>query len=568
MDAEGKGSTALTSAETTIEIVPSTSQRDGQVEVLTVIDRSPKKTGRGWRFWLVFVALELCVILSALDLASVATALPVIIHDLNGTASFAWVSAGYTLASACVLPMSGHLADIFGRRPVLITFILLFALGSIICATARSINMLIASRVIQGIGSGGMQTLTMTVVGDLVTLRERGTFNAITGATFSVASVIGPSIGGAFAQQTTWRGLFYLNIPLSAIAITVIVIFLRLWQPKVNSYVESFLQLDWLGNTLIIGGGTSCIIGLTWAGFSHPWKSVEVLIPFVIGLVCLIVAFLYEFLLARHLSSIVSNRTSFSGYFGSFMHGLVIYSASFYLPVYFQAVKLAPPVLSGLYILPSALTLSPSAIIQGILVNKTGRYRLINAIGWCGILIGMGLFCLLRVDTPVAVSIPFQIIAAAGFGFLFVTTFSVLAPLEVENNAQALAFLTFARTFSQSWSIAIGATILQTRLRHCLPAAFLNQFHAGDDISYVAISLIRSLQQPLQDEVRLAFANSLLTLWHVLLAFCAAGLLSVLLQKDLPLHNDRNERWGLEERQGQPQAENPKENEDPGKENV
>ncbi|KAH7908664.1 iron permease [Hygrophoropsis aurantiaca] len=505
---------------------------------------------RGWRFWLIFLALCASTFLSALDLASIATALPSIVHNLNGTESFAWVSAAYTLACTSILPLSGKLADIFGRREVMLTSLLSFALGSVLCATAKSMTMLIAGRAIQGVGSGGIQSLTAIVISDLVTLKERGFFIALTGATYSLATAVGPFVGGAFAQDVTWRWLFYLNLPLCGIALIIVAFFMRLRKPPSMSLRTSLLALDWIGNTLIIGGTTSCLIALTWAGVTYSWQSFQIIVPLVIGLVALAAALLYETCYASHPTvprSILSNRTSLSGYFGTFLHGAVSILVFFYLPIYFQAAKLASPLRSGLYFFPMAFAISPAAIAQGIIISKTGRYRLVNFVGWSLMFLGIGLLCLLHPDSSIGESIPFQLIAAVGMGLLYATQFSVLAPLDPKLNAQALSFLIFTRSFSQSWSVSIGATILQNRLLAKLPGDFVAGFAPGADISYTAIPQLPSLPPPIRDEARTAFADSLIVLWKVAIVVCAVGLLSVFAQKSMPLHQKMDGRWGMEE---------------------
>ncbi|KAI0716366.1 iron permease [Earliella scabrosa] len=536
---------------------------------------------RGWRFWVIFLALSLALFLTALDLASISTALPSIIHDLDGTDSFAWVSSAYTLSCTAILPLSGRLADIFGRRSVMLMAIVIFAAGSAITGAAGTMGMLIAGRTIQGIGSGAIQVLNAIIIADLVPLKERGLFNSLTGATFSVASATGPFIGGAIAQRTTWRWLFYLNLPLCGIAFAVCLVFLKLRKPKLESYRDAFFAIDWIGNAMIIASAALCIIALTWAGVQYPWSSVQVVAPLVIGLAGLPAALLYDMYYASHPVvpiAILNNRTSISGYVGSFLHGLVINSVPFYLPTYFQAAKIATPILSGLYMFPTAIAISPSAIVQGILISKTGKYRLFvrpsplplfsshphpsaqvltcsnsasqNVLGWCAMFVGVGLLTLLDENSHVALSIPFQIIAAVGFGFLYATTFTVLAPLDPTQNAAALSFLLFVRTLSSAWSIAISATILQNRLQTLLPPAFLARIPPGHDIAYSAIPLIPSLPPALRAQVRAAFADSIRLIWHVLLAFCGAGLLSVGVQRHVALHAKMDERWGLEKKSG------------------
>ncbi|KAI0739203.1 Mfs1.1 [Daedaleopsis nitida] len=510
-----------------------------------------QSTRRGWRFWIIFLALSMALFLTALDLASVSTALPSIIHDLDGTDSFVWVSSAYTLACTAILPLSGRLADIFGRQVVLLVSILIFAAGSAVTGAASSMTMMIIGRTVQGIGSGGIQVLNAIVIADLVPLKERGIFQSLTGATFSLASATGPFIGGAIAQRTTWRWLFYLNLPLCAIAFVVCFFFLRLRKPKIESYASAFSAIDWIGNGLIIGSASSCIIALTWAGIQYPWSSVQVIVPLAIGLIGLPIALLYDKYFAASPVvpiSIINNRTSLAGYAGSFLHGLVVNSVPFYLPTYFQAAKIATPLLSGLYIFPTAICISPAAIVQGVIISKTGKYRLMNVLGWGAMFLGVGLLTLLDEKSSVAITIPFQIIAAVGFGFLYATTFTVLAPLDPTQNAAALSFLLFFRTLSSAWSVAISATILQNQLHSLLPRAFLAQIPAGHDIAYSAIPLIPTLAPDLQHAVRAAFAASIRLVWYVLLVFCGLGLLSVVFQKHIVLHAKMDNRWGMEEK--------------------
>ncbi|KAJ7016171.1 MFS general substrate transporter [Mycena alexandri] len=505
---------------------------------------------RDWRFWVIFIALCLSIALCGLDIGALATALPSIIHDLNGTDSFAWVSTGYTLATTAILPLSGRLAEVLGRRDVLLASLVLFAVGSAVCGAAHSMTVLVAGRVIQGIGSGGIQSLTAIVVADVVPLKDRGLFNALIGMTFSVTTAAGPFIGGVIVQKTTWRWLFYINLPMAGLAVISVFGFLRLRQPSRPNFLQCVASLDLLGNTMIIGSATSCILALTWAGVTHPWNSTRVLAPLIIGMVGLVGALLYEMFIAGYPSiprSIVSNCTSLSGYIASFIHGLIITSVAFYLPVYFQGVKEALPLLSGLYIFPMAAVISPSAILQGVLISKFGRYKLVSGIGWSAMMLGVGLLLILNINTSIGTTVPLQLIAAFGFGLLYATTFTVLAPLDVGLNSAALSLLLFARTFSQSWSIAIGATILQNELRHQLPAEFIASFVPGQDLTYVSIPLIRSLSEPLRTQVRIAFANSLRLMWKVLLGLCGAGLLTVFLQREIPLHRNTNPRWGIKD---------------------
>ncbi|KAI0332877.1 Mfs1.1 [Cubamyces sp. BRFM 1775] len=513
---------------------------------------------RGWRFWVIFLALCLSLFLTALDLASVYTALPSIVHDLEGADSFVWVSSAYTLSCSAVLPMSGRLADIFGRQRVLLVAIVLFAAGSAVTGAADTMGKIIIGRTIQGVGSGAIQVLVAIVTADLIPLKERGFFQSITGATFSFASATGPFIGGALAQHASWRWLFYLNLPLCGLAFAVVLVFLRLRKPPIESYKKAFLAVDWIGNAIIIASSTSCIVGLTWAGIRYPWSSAQVIAPLVVGVLGLCGALVYDAYVASHPvipTAIIKHRTTLGGYIGSFFHIMVANSITFYLPTYFQASKVASPLLSGLYIFPTVICISPAAILQGILVSKTGRYRLINFVGWCGMITGVGLLTLMKASTPVAVSIPFQMLAAVGVGFVYSTTFSVLAPLEPTQNASALSFLLFMRTFSSAWASSISATVFQNRLNARLPRAFLALIPPGQDVTYSGIPLIGGLPAPLQDEVRRVFAESIHLVWYISLGLCGAGFVSVGMQRHVPLHAKMDDRFGMKDKKAKADEE-------------
>ncbi|KAI0676596.1 major facilitator superfamily domain-containing protein [Trametes maxima] len=537
---------------------------------------APTHTKRGWRFWLIFLGLCLSLFLTALDLASVYTALPSIVHDLHGADSFVWVSSAYTLSCATVLPLSGRLADIFGRQAVLLGAIVLFAAGSAVTGAAGSMRMIIAGRTIQGVGSGAIQVLVAIVTADLIPLKERGFFQSVTGATFSVASATGPFIGGALSQHASWRCSSTdrrlpganiesdLNLPLCALAFAVVLAFLRLRKPPLESYKQTFLAVDWIGNTIIIASATSCIVGLTWAGIRYPWASAQVIAPLVVGVLGLFGALAYDAWWASHPvipMAILKHRTTLGGYIGSFLHIMAANSITFYLPTYFQAAKVAPPLLSGLYLFPTVICISPAAIFQGIVVSKTSRYRLINVIGWCAMATGVGLLTRLDERTPVAVSIPFQMLAAVGAGFAYSTTFAVLAPLEPAQNAAALGFLLFMRTFASAWASSISAMIFQNRLRARLPTAFLALVPADQDVVYAGIPLIAGLaaadsdSEGLQEEVRAAFAAGVRVVWYVALGVCAAGVGSVGVQRHVPLHAKMDGRFGMRGKEGQGQGQ-------------
>ncbi|RDB26872.1 Efflux pump FUS6 [Hypsizygus marmoreus] len=532
------------------ELIESMSQTPSKVttENEGVVAKTPTK---GTRFWLAMVCIMLSTFLAAFDTTSVATALPTIVADLHGT-EFVWIGSGYTLASVASIPMSAHLANIFGRRPILLSCILLFALGSALCGGAQSMAMLIGGRAVQGSGAGGILALTEIILSDLVPLQERGMYQGLIGSVWSIACTLGPPVGGAFASRKdwTWRGLFYLNLPLTGIALVACIFCLDLKVPKTN-LSQKLARIDWAGNAIIVASTTSVLLGLTWGGIRFPWSSASVLVPLILGLAGIAAFVVYEAFVPVEPTMpirLLRNRTSISGYLATAVHGILVAAVFFYIPVYFQACKGHSPIRSGVDLLPYSFSVAPAAIFIGATTSQFNCYRIQNVVSWCFVLVGLGLHTILHVDSAVRNWVGFEFIAGIGFGMLFVvTTFPILAPLPVSDNGSALGLFIFIRSFFQAWGVTIGSTVLENQLKVKLPEAFIQLLPQGLELSYGAIPQISALAEPLRRQVRDAFSGSLVVLWQVLLGISALGLLSTLLMKELPMQTVSDERWGLNE---------------------
>ncbi|KIP04468.1 hypothetical protein PHLGIDRAFT_109526 [Phlebiopsis gigantea 11061_1 CR5-6] len=500
---------------------------------------------------MVFVANLTVDMLSALDLTAVATALPTIVHHLNGN-DFIWAGSAFTIASTAILPLVGGLVSVFGRKPILLSFVFVFAVGSAVSGAAQSMNMLIAGRVIQGLGGGGCLSVTEIVYADLVPLPERGKFQGITASVWALACAIGPPIGGALASTGAWRWLFFLNLPLCGIAMALVAAFLRVHTPR-TSFKEKVLHMDWLGNAVIIGSTVSVLLALTWAGLQFSWDSPQVLAPLIIGGVGIAVFGYIEAFLVEHPtmpSFCYKDRTTLSGYLGTFFHGIVSLAALYYLPVYFQAAKGASAVGSGIDLFGLVFIIPAFAILTGLSVQAVGHYRPQNYVGWAFVLVGFGLLSILDADSRRAQYIASQVPLGLGLGVVWISTqFPILAPLPFSNNAHALAFFTFTRCFAQSWGIVVGGSILQNTLRSRLPAQFAQSLPQGVQIAYAVIPDIAGLPPQLQAEVRAAFAQSTQLIWRVMLGVSGAGFLSCILMREVPLRTDMDETWGLQERE-------------------
>jgi len=528
----------------------------GGVQILDIVrvqnvnddQEQPLPAKKSSAFWLVFAALCLSLFLSAFELTAVATALPTIAQDLQAS-NFVWVGAAYALASTAFLPMTGGLAQTFGRRWMILGSIIIFSVGSAICGAAKNMNMLIAARCVQGLGGGGIISLTSIILSDLVSLKERGKFQAVYGMVYALASAVAPVIAGALAEVDQWRWIFYLNLPLCAVSFLVVFILLDLPTP-IGSFREKLGRMDWTGNAIVIASTCSLALALTWGGVQYSWSSAQTLVPLCLGFAGLGVFIWYEAKIAKEPIVpffLMSNRTSLSGYVQSFVSSVIALGVAYYIPAFYEACKGTSPIMTGVFTLSLAF-ISPSAAIASTSVASTGRYRPQLWVGWVLVMIGLGLQTTIGASTPKGVSFAFSVIASLGLGVCYtVPVFPVLAPIPVSANAHALALYAYARAFAGIWGVTIGSTILQNELQHRLPKAFLSNLTGQVELAYQAIPEISLLPEALANEVRVAFADSLRFVWIALLGFAGVGFLASLAMKGLPLASKTDERWAMKE---------------------
>ncbi|KAJ6613736.1 iron permease [Mycena sp. CBHHK59/15] len=511
---------------------------------------------RDWRFWMIFMCVMLSQFLTALELSVVSTALPTIVNALHG-AQFVWIGSAYTLCSTAFVPLSGSLAEIFGRKILMFGSIVIFTIGSALCGAATSLNFLIAGRAVQGLGAGGVASLCHIILSDLVPLKERGVFNGLIAISYTIANGIGPVVGGSLAQHGQWRWIFYLNIPICGFTAVLVLIFLNLRTPF-GSFAEKIKKIDFVGNALVAASTTSVMIGLTWGGVQYPWSSPRILVTLILGCLGLVVFLWYEFTIAKSPiipRGLLATRTALSGFVQTSVLFIVLICLLYYMPVYFQACMDASPIASGVDIFGLAFSVAPSALFVGLSIARFHQYRPQIWLSWALIVIGTGLFTTLHADSSRARAIGFQIIPGTGLGMMTAAVFfPILAPLPVESNAHAIALYTFFRNFSNILGVTVGGTVLQNELQKRLPSAFSVQFPQGTAIAYSIIPVIRTLPEPLKTEIQVAFAESLRVVWQVLIGISGVGLLASMTMKRLPLHTEVDKKWGIDNQTTDPES--------------
>ncbi|KAJ5578556.1 uncharacterized protein N7459_007520 [Penicillium hispanicum] len=424
---------------------------------------SPMKT------WLLVSSLCLSTFIAALEQTIISTAAESISRSLNiSSLDFTWIGTAYLLPAAAATPPWGKLSDIFGRKPIIMISIIIFFIGSLIGALSTNIQMLLAGRVIQGTGGGGILGLSATVIGDVFSPRERSKYYGLLGVTWGAACGLGPIIGGAFCEYVTWRWCFWINLPVSGVAGGLVFFFLEVHTPR-TPIIEGLLAMDWLGTITIVGATVMFLLGLGYGGIAYPWNSATVVCLIVFGIVTVVVYALIEWKVAKYpitplrLFKSTSNLATFGL---AYIHGLVFIADLYYLPLYFQIVLGATPLLSGVYLLPVAVTLCMTSTLAGVYISHTGRYRPPIYFGLVLTIIGHGLYINLQPYASWSRIIIFQIIAGWGLGPLFqapiIAIFSLTKPADT---ASAAATVFFTRDIATAMSIVFGGVIFQSRIR-------------------------------------------------------------------------------------------------------
>ncbi|KAL7907579.1 major facilitator superfamily domain-containing protein [Trichoderma velutinum] len=510
-------------------------------------DLNPKNVLRGWRFWAVFPAICVTSLLAAVESTVTSTALPYIVHQLN---------AGEVYVCTVFLPLCGQMCDLFGRRWMMIGLVSFFAFGSGISGGASNAAMMIAGRAIQGIGGGGINFMIELIVSDLVPLRDRGTFMGVVFAVFSLGTALGPFIGGAIVQNTSWRWVFFINLPIAATALVLHILFLRVNYDRETSITAKLKKIDYFGNGILIGSIVAVLIALSWGGSKYAWSSYHIIVPLVLGVVGMVIFHWYETMPwvknPTLPSRIFTRRTPAAALIIAFINFMLLYWVLYFLPIYFQAVLRMSPIFSGVALLPTVLLSVVTGIIAGIILTRTGRYRPLHIAAFALITLGFGLFTRFDASTSKAEWIIVQCIPAIGMGLMMTANLpAVQADFPESDTAVATGAFAFMRAYGSIWGISIPAAIFNAQFDSQLyridDAGIRQKLSNGKAYSYANADLINSFpDNGLRAQVIDVYTRSLRLTWYVSLAFGALGFLLCFVEKEISLRQTLDTKFGLE----------------------
>jgi EmrB/QacA subfamily drug resistance transporter len=480
----------------------------------------------------VMIGLMAGMFLAALDQSIVGTALPQIVSDLGGLEYYSWVVTAYLLTSTASTPLWGKISDLRGRRPMFQAAIIIFLIGSLIAGASQSMAMLVAGRAVQGLGGGGLIALALAIIGDIIPPRERGKYQGMFGAVFGVSSVAGPLLGGFFTDGPGWRWIFWLNIPIGLAALFITSRALHM------PVVRREHRVDYLGAAVIVGSVTSILLYTSWAGGEYGWTD-----PFALALLVggLLLAVAFVFIERRAVEPIIPMHLFRRPVFRwsvlfAFLMGMAMFGGIIYLPFYLQVVKGYSPTESGLALLPMVVGMFVTSVGSGLLVTRTGRYRIYPILGAVIALVALLLLTRLEQDTPYWEFSIYIFLLGAGLGFTMQTVVTAVQnDVDPRDLGTGTSSVTFFRSMGGAFGAALLGAVLTNRVAHYLAEVLPEGSGADVGGSMGDIAAIAALPDPVRSVVLEAFMQSIQDLFLVAVPFVAVAVVVAFLIPEVPL---------------------------------
>jgi EmrB/QacA subfamily drug resistance transporter len=439
------------------------------------------------QIWLIFAGLMLGSFLSSLDQTIVATALPTIVRDLGTASQLSWVVTAYLLASTVATGLWGKLSDLFGRKRAYLACTAIFLVGSALSGLSQSMLELILFRALQGIGGGGLMVLAQTIIGDIVSPRDRGRYQGIFGAVFGVSSVVGPLVGGFLVDNLSWRWVFYVNLPIGLLSLLVTTLAL----PETASRRRA--QVDWAGAVLLTLSTSALVLLTSLGGTTFAWNS-----PQIVGLALIAVAAAMGFVIAEARAAepilpprLFANPVFVVGSALSFIIGAIMLGSITFLPTYLQNVKGVSATESGLALVPLMVGLLLTSTASGQIVSRTGRYKALPILGMAILAVGVFLLLMLTVETPITQIALDLFVFGFGLGLgMQVLTVAVQNVVGVADLGAATSGVSFFRSIGSLLGVAVFGAIYANSFSQAVASAGASPQAYADAIHSVFIFVL------------------------------------------------------------------------------
>jgi len=487
----------------------------------------------------VMSGLMVGMFLSALDQSIVGTALPRITSDLGGLSKLSWVVTAYLLTATASTPLWGKISDLYGRRLLFQVAIVTFLIGSLLAGFSQNIEQLIAFRAIQGLGGGGLMALAMATIGDVVPPRERGRYQGYFAAVFGTSSVLGPVLGGWFADGPGWEWIFFINIPLGLVALVITSAALKIPHARRNH------KIDYLGAAVVVAAVTSVLLYTAWAGPDLGWTSGTALTLLVAGLVLAVVFVLVELTASEPIIPMRLFRNSIfsiANLFG-FVIGIAMFGSMIFIPVYLQVVDGMSPTRSGLAMIPLVVGIFTTSILAGQLMTRNGRYKIYPILGAALVTVALFLLSSLDADSPYWVAALSMYVMGLGLGFtLQVLIVVVQNSVDRSDMGVATSSVAFFRQMGGSFGTALFGAILSSRLgvhmaeaMKDVPAGTAPGALGNPDKLVNDVHAIQALPEPLHGLVTAAFSSALHDMFLTAVPLILVALAVAFFIKEVPL---------------------------------
>jgi EmrB/QacA subfamily drug resistance transporter len=504
----------------TSDVVPSGTTSQERPAMVTDSEEATKKLS-ATAITLIMSPLCLSVLLSALDLTIITPAIPTIVRSFHSTTGYVWIGSAFILANTASTPVWGSLADIWGRKSILLIALSIFLAGSLLCAVAPSMHSLIAGRALQGLGSAGMGNTVNIIICDTFSLRDRGLYLAITSVVWAIGGAVGPVIGGSFTTRLSWRWCFWINLPIGAVVFIVLACFLKLPSPR-TPVLAGLKAIDWVGSILIVGAALMILLGLDFGSVTYPWSSVTVICLIIFGVVTIAIFIINEWKFSNNPViplRLFTARSTVAAYIVWACNFYVLIGLSYYLPLYSQSVLGVNALISGVHLIPLIVACSLSAACVGAYIQKTGIYLPITYVAHILLALGTGLLINLKTGESLTKLMIFEVITGLGIGMnIEPPVIAAQAATTVIDTAVIQATMAFIRSLATTVAVVVGGVIFQNRMNAAsrdlidkLGEELASKFN-GDEAS-ASIELIHKLPAAQQLLVRDAYFRSLRSVW-------------------------------------------------------